>query len=403
MIKRRSEAGQSLAIVSLGIAGLLAAAGLAVDMGYLRYEKRLMQTAADSAALAAANDVNPGQPFGASGDYVGDAKAVSKANGFEDTVNHVTVSVTPDGGINPGTAVQVQITKTNIPTFFMQIAGIASSTLSATGYATLGTSPGCIYALQNGMSVIGVNGINAPNCDVLVNGPLTGSGTLNAASVGVYPGPGDDGSGPTTPVSIAQPPRDPLYLSVGQNAPTPSGTCAVDTPQPVYQPGTYCNGLTVSADATFAQGLYIIERMPLQITAGTVIGNGVTFYITTGGSVSFAGTAMIGLAAPTPGDVSGNPSFQNLPAGVLFFQDPGDNSAADISGGTTATVALLGTLYFPGAALTVAGSSTPAANTPIVANSIQVVSGATGSALNADTTSSALPGGSLFQNVSLVQ
>ena len=43
MLKRKSEAGQTLALVSFGLLTFLAAAGLAVDMGYMRYEKRLMQ------------------------------------------------------------------------------------------------------------------------------------------------------------------------------------------------------------------------------------------------------------------------------------------------------------------------------------------------------------------------
>ena len=66
----------------------LAAAGLAVDMGYMRYEKRLMQSAADSAALIAATDA---QSRRGRVRLRADAQAVATANGFQDGVNNVTV------------------------------------------------------------------------------------------------------------------------------------------------------------------------------------------------------------------------------------------------------------------------------------------------------------------------
>src|SRR5580704_6808961 len=48
------ESGQALLAAAFSLIVLLGAAGLAIDMGYLRYQKRLQQSAADSAALAGA-------------------------------------------------------------------------------------------------------------------------------------------------------------------------------------------------------------------------------------------------------------------------------------------------------------------------------------------------------------
>ncbi len=142
-MKRRREAGQTLALVAFGMLTFLAAAGLAVDMGYLRYEKRLMQAAADSAALAAATDVNLGA---AAADAVIDANAVAQAYGFPNST--VTVN-NPDGAVNPPNAVQVVIQQT-FPTFFMPAMGTNSSTIAVAGVATIGISQGCMYALQVG-------------------------------------------------------------------------------------------------------------------------------------------------------------------------------------------------------------------------------------------------------------
>ncbi len=56
-MRRNSEAGQALAITIVVMVALIGFAGLGVDMGMLRYEKRLQQSAADAAAIAGANDV----------------------------------------------------------------------------------------------------------------------------------------------------------------------------------------------------------------------------------------------------------------------------------------------------------------------------------------------------------
>src|SRR5579863_9445275 len=138
-MNRKREAGQMLPLVAIGMLTFLAAAGLAIDMGYLRYEKRLMQSAADSAALAAATDANLGA---AGAQAMTDALAVTEANGFQDGSNGVTVTVNnPDAGVNPPNAVQVIIQR-NVPSFFMQAWGIGTTTLNVAGVATIGTSEG---------------------------------------------------------------------------------------------------------------------------------------------------------------------------------------------------------------------------------------------------------------------
>jgi Putative Flp pilus-assembly TadE/G-like len=52
---RRASRGQVLVIFALGLTGLLAAAGIAVDIGRFYSERRFLQNTADAAALAAAN------------------------------------------------------------------------------------------------------------------------------------------------------------------------------------------------------------------------------------------------------------------------------------------------------------------------------------------------------------
>jgi hypothetical protein len=399
-MKRRSEAGQTLPIVAFGMLTFIAAAGLAVDMGYLRYERRLMQSAADSAALAAATDTNLGN---SAGQATADALAVAQANGFENGVNNVTVTVNADGAVNPPNAVQVEIQQI-LPTFFMQAWGAPSETVSVSGVATIGTSEGCIYALQVGGPGIALNaGINAPNCGIVDNGPLTGAGTITAASVGVFGANAFGGGVGEAPVeTIAQPAANPMaYLGPPGAAPCPDlADPMVTTGVVPIVPGTYCTGITITGGTgTFSSGLYIIEGTGLTINGGGAATStgGVTFYLTGGASVNFASNSgTINLKAPNAGE-AGNPSFQGLPPGILFYQD--SYSAADVSDDQNGgSVVLEGTLYFPNAALTIAGSLNPNANTPIVAQSITVIGSVV---MSADSTS--LPGGSPMQNVSLVE
>lgn len=403
-MNRKREAGQTLALVAFGMLTFLAAAGLAIDMGYMRYEKRAMQAAADSAALAAATDAN----LGAAGAQAAtDALAVTQANGFQDGSNGVVVTVNnPDASVNPPNAVQVVIQRT-IPSFFMQAWGVGTTTLTVAGVATIGTSEGCVYALQvGGPGLILNGGLNAQNCGIVDNGPLSGAGTLTAASIGVY---GANAYGATlsgAPVEItAQPAANPLaYLT----PPTPAAGCPVVTdPAVPLDPGTYCAITITTVAAVFNPGLYIIEGAGLQITGtgtATVAGSsGVTFYITNGAAVSFTSTSgSIRLSAPDAAEVASNGTFQGLPPGILFFQNPDTiypAIAADLSDdGLGGSVILNGTLYFPNGSLTVAGSLDPNSNTPMVAQSITVNAGVT---LNADSTS--VPGRSPMQNVSLVE
>jgi Flp pilus assembly protein TadG len=396
IVKRKKEAGQTLALVAICMVTFLAAAGLAVDMGYMRYEKRLMQAAADSAALVAATDANLGE----SGSAQADARAVATANGFQDGVNNVIVSITNPNDVTRGTAYRVTIQQT-LPTFFMKIVNIGTSTVSAAGEATIGTSPGCIYALQTGGAGLTLNaGINAPNCGIVDNGSLNGVGDIAAASIGVYVPGGYGGVATIAPVeATAQPAADPLaYMT----PPTLGGCIALGpiSTMMTLGPGTYCgaNGITIISGGivNFTPGLYILDSGPgLQIQGtGIATGTDVSFYIDpTGGAVTFSSIGAVTLSAPT--------SAGTLPANILFYQDPGNPSAADVSNGGIGNVTLSGTLYFPNAPLTIAGSFNPNQNSLVVAQSVTV---AGTQQLNADSTSPALaPGGSPLVNVSLVE
>lgn len=363
MVRKTRQSGQALVAAAFGLVALLGAAGLAVDMGYLRYQRRLQQSAADSAALAGATE----KAYG--GDFDFAAKADSSLNGFAHNPPNVTVTVTATTYNGNSNAVQVQVAAIQ-PVFFMKIFGVPNPTVAASAVAVFGGAQNCIYSLNG--DTTNSNTLDAPNCGIISNGKLSNGGAITAASIGAVIGPAPSGTAPNTVTGIA-PSADPLaYLQ-----PPPTGGCmsgvvndAIPTPTtmnpvPLAQ-GTYCS-ISVSGirDVNFGPGTYVItgggpgNGMSFTGT-GTVRGNGVTFYLSGGatGGVTLNSSQTSHLVAPTAGPYTG----------ILFYQDKTNASAATINGAGGSNFE--GAFYFPGASLTVNGGGTGAAYMIFVANSL---------------------------------
>lgn len=367
-MRRKSEAGQALAVTVVAMVALIGFAGLGVDMGMLRYEKRLQQNAADAAAIAGANDL----AFPSSGGVVAAAQNASAQNGFVDNgggqvsdcgsgaaVGTVCVQVKnpPLSGPHtsgPGAANYVEVLVASVqPTYFMRILGINSEGVTARAVAWSqgsGSNNGCVYTLGSSpFGILGNGSLQAQNCSIMDNGTLdAGVNVLNALSVGVS---GLLGNG--TPATA-----DPF----SQLTPLCPSPCVGGTPINIpnsgtfsENPGTYSsisitgattgNGPTV----TFSPGSYIITG-GFSITGNaTISGTGVTFYFTNGATINASGGGSLldfQLAAPTSGPY----------AGILFFQDPNDTSPPLLGGDNSSQFG--GVLYFPKAALTLLASST---------------------------------------------
>ncbi len=229
---RKREAGQALiaAAAILGIV-LMGFAGLGIDMGYMRYQKRLEQTAADSAALAGAAELLYSSAYNAA------AQHDAVANGFTNGANNVTVTVDspPTSGPHNGVSGYVEVIVAQIqPTFFMRIMGINNETVTARSVATsTASSSGCIYVLgtsSTAISVVGGSTINATSCGIIDDGGLSinNNGTINASSTGIA-GAYNNNQGHVNPAPVTgiTPASDPLaYLT----PPTPAMPCTAIIP-----------------------------------------------------------------------------------------------------------------------------------------------------------------------------
>jgi hypothetical protein len=394
---RGKEAGQALVLAAMGLTLFILAAGLGIDMGFLRYQKRLQQSAADSAAIAGAAEI----PYsGCSTGSCPGATTDSASNGFTDGADNVTVTVysPPNDGPHAGLAGYVEVLVTKIqPTFFVRIAGVNSATVTARAVAYLsGNLQNCMYALGAGIGGITNSGdVSAPNCGIISNHNLhtTGNGSITAREIGVE-GTATGNNHPTPKTGII-PAADPLaYLQ-----PPAAGGCLaggagiVNGTTPVtLNPGNYCGGISIKGaqNVTLNPGVYTITGGGLTFSgSGTVGGTGVTLYIgASGGTVSLGGAQTVNLSAPTTG----------ADAAILFYQDPGNTSAATITG--TSNSKFEGALYFPAATLTIDATGNNAAYTIAVAKSLQL--GGT-SALNFPSDFSSLPNGSPIKNAVLVE
>src|SRR5262249_36953087 len=204
--------------------------------------------------------------------------------------------------------------------------------------------------------------------DIVVNSTndsalnLFGSGNLTATNIQVAGGLSQSGSFNISPSPQLKAPQlpDPLKglappVGIRDNQGVfHSGLCdqnnfVVDGGVATLNPGTYCNGITITGKSrvTFNPGTYVLMGGGLVVNntssiPATLTGTGVTFFLTqapgyTYGPLTVTGLVAAALKAPISGPMKG----------ILFFQDPsiGAGPARGFRGSVTTTFERV--LYFP--------------------------------------------------------
>ena len=440
--RRTGEAGYVLILVALGLPVFLGLLGLGIDVGYLRYMKWRMQTAADAAAVAGAGELQYLT-------HVTAAKYDSERNGFKDGVDGVTVAVhnppqpyvgdTATSCINKpyhDFCVEVIVSQPQ-PTFFMKVFGWTTVPVSARAVGILWTGPSCMYALngtQAGTFKLTPNGGYkvTTNCGIVVNSSngnamLPNGNTLNAKSIGIVGGCSGCGTNVTpTPTKLPGAVPDPLgYLP----EPTASGPVRA---YPNYtlpgsytlQPGIYPNGITIGYTSgkagpvvTFAPGQYFITGGTFSVIGPKTdndnadglayqhpnlqgsevffdIGPSAQVAIMGGGNGTFVNSYNGGLSAPTTGTYAGILFWQSRATPLLSYTARASSGQGD---GWT------GALYFPTVGLRYGNSNPNAAKYMImVAQTLELYRDmATVETINYDT--SGLPSGSPIKRALLTE
>jgi hypothetical protein len=390
-VMRKKEAGQALifGVFALGLL-LLGLMGLGIDIGYMRYEKRLQQSAADSAALAGAAEIPYGSSFisaaGSHGASLDGFTVASTQSGCPPTdpsgavgTIAVTINYPPCSGLYSGKPEYVEAYVAVVqPTFFMKALGITSQTVTARAVAFWGSgvAKNCVFTLGSpgtaieGITVNGSPTLNAPTCGIDDNGNFDTSGgdlDVTAGSVGVVGEATNNGGGGVTPTPITgiAPLGDPLATLT----PPTVGTPITFRPDNIIPGSTYKSISINNGTVNFPAGTYIVNGDMTISGNSTVTGTGVTFYITNGGDLTINGNTNVQLSAPTSGSYEG----------ILFYQDPNDTSSARING--TNNSFFQGALYFPNALLDFGGTgstfNSDAAYTLIVSGALRISGGAT--------------------------
>ena len=406
---RESRRGQVIVLVCISLVALMGMIGVVTDFSFMQHQRNMMQTAADSAAMAGSQELSYGGMAAA-------GKADAARNGYTDGAGGVTVTINNPPSTGPNAAnsgyVEAIVSKPE-PTYFMRALGVGTLTVSARAVAYEGNGPNCIYVIDPAASgALSVNGNVSilSSCGLLVDSSSSsgltavGNDTISATTIGVVGNYTSNGSVSFTPTPktgvIAA--TDPLaYVQ----APT-VGSCAQTnlslnnagssgSPYQLY-PGTYCGGITLhgSTVLNFNPGTYVFAGGGIDVHGNSAMtGTGVTFYLTSGtggyGGITLSGTSQVNFSAPTSGPL----------AGILFFQDrsiPSSGAASTITGNSSSTFD--GALYFPTTTLTFNGNSSSNGYSIVVADKL-TVSG--NSSLGSNYTS--LTGGSPIKGTVLAE
>ena len=401
MQNHRGERGQILPLVAIGMVALMGMTSLAVDAGYWRYQQRLEQSAADSAAVAAAIRLNyPTTASTSSPSQIGQAAAAQ--NGFNDDggVGKVTVSVSvppsPNTPPHPGataypanTAAEVDIHATQKQFF----SGMFGSHFAAGHARAVAVSvpdySACLWQLKiengSGITIKGNKPLTTVNCGVLANGTISVpsfSGTTTVGYWGADNDTGCDGIGFATAVALPTPVNDPCTRSAGcsylastaipaQGAGDINGKNVTSISVPGGAAYAVVDNCCGKGNVTAGPGLYYFYGG----VSGSIQGDGVTIVNVDGAfTASGLGSGHPYFTAPTSGPT----------AGVAYYQPPSNTNDVTLNGGGNGTSQWDGLFYAPTASFTSNGGSITFAY--LVTGDIRLNGGGSGAGFIVDPT-----------------
>jgi hypothetical protein len=372
------QSGSTLALFAFALPAMLGISAIGVETGLWYVSKRAIQTQADAGALGGAF----AKVWGLT-DAEAKAAALREAqrNGYDGGATEtIDRNIPPLSGPYAGeeSAFEVMIFRQHNTMLFAALVSDDALTVSTRAVAGIvPTGKACILALNKtapeALKNSGNTTVNAPNCAVASNSTddqaayFTGSATIDVQTVWTA---GDmQVQGGHVDLETAQPPTTKTWPLQDPFEDTPIniplGACSSGTWTGVAtkNPGKYCGGITVNSTAVInlTPGTYYIDQGNLQINGGATVtcttcspgGEGVTFVLTSSGSINNIGTvqlnggATVTLNAPAEGATSAGPG--GIYEGLLFYQDPrapkDTSKTGQLNGGATSS--LVGATYFP--------------------------------------------------------
>ena len=411
------ESGQTLVLAAMCMTLLMGMMALAIDVGYVHYRQVQLQTAADSAAIAAGLELGNCNKTACANMEAAAAQAL-----IEDGITAATIAPATNqctASASTGLAMIINVgpcllgSRTNDPnygnpnmaevvltqpqnTFFGRIFGIRTFNLVAraeAGDAYINNNGGNPCVWTNGLEYNSSNGnFTLNNCGLYDNGNLqTDSGdSVTASSTFLYYGTWSPnncnssctwnlGDGETQPTHTTTQQPDPLAGRTTPTQPANSPTYTNTTPNSgaTLQPGYYPNGINLNSNVsvTLAPGIYYMNGSINVNSGATLTGTGVTLYFVNG-SLQPNSNATVTLTAPASNTTGCN--CQN--ANIVVWEPSGNSSGMNLD--ANAASYYNGIIYLPAATLTLnSGTGTTinslASNTAVDVNNMIVNSNVT--------------------------
>ena len=387
--------GQVAVLIGLLVAVLIAFVSLGVEIVLALYDQRQMQSAADSAALAAATSKLLGNP-----DWQNEGYAVIANAGFRDgapgpcTATDTTIYIgTPCDGPHANDAEYVEVLI--VQPFSLELARVVNYgeafLLHGRAVASIEHVSPCA-CIKDSLKVNGTTALaKFQQCTINAkSAQVTGGATLTCDHlyVGTTAAGVNQALCPTT--SNARGCDDP-YADIAAPSPTPSNCIASKftgtsgpsltlTPAAGSTVATLCDGIDVGTGQTLnlCPGVYIVDgnigspRSTFRMNAGTITsdkssfdasvctsaGSGVAIVLTSSGSAGrIPAVAVTGGTLKLSGLAAAD-AASGLPAGMLFFQDRNTATSASNTASFYGNTDLNGVLYFPTVPVVFNGNAT---------------------------------------------
>jgi Putative Flp pilus-assembly TadE/G-like len=366
--------GAVLPLVAVSLIPILGMVAVTLDLGLLLTQRRIAQTTADSAAMAASDQLFQSYMQNKGMDTDGKAQqaalAVAAANGYSNdgTQSTVTVNIPPQSGYFVGQPSYAEvIVKYLQPRSFARIWSAGSDTISARSVAQgqwAGKQIGILVLDPTGSQALsgGGGGTLTTTAKVLVNSnsvaaAATGGGSILTAPefdiTGGYSGSGFNGTLKTgvtpTPDPLAYlPPPDPATMPIQSN-----NKLTISNGTQTLQPGVYKGGISVSGQGGIVMqpGIYYMQGGGFSFTGqGSLLAPGVMIYNAPKNS-----NDIVSIQGSGKGAVNVTPPSSGLYQGLSIFQDRNAATSMDISG--NGNFSFLGTFYAAKALLKISGNS----------------------------------------------
>ncbi len=358
----RDGRGNVAILTALMMPVLCGVGALAVDTANVKVSQQQLQTAADAAALAAAQSLGnlasarvAAREVAASNMEAGLSPVVVDGDirfGKWDSANRQFTEVATGITAVQVTAVRSRARSNPVTTAFAGVLGFqfvdVSASAIAAGVAPVAV-PACVYALdpatKESFLVSGSGVVNVPNCGIQVNSSSStalkqsGSGSIKGKVISVVGGFGAASNISPTPIKGAPALPDPL-----RSLPEPSipSACTFNnttfsTPRTFAGGTVFCGTIGFNADITFGPGIHYFKAA--KVTAGSsagITGNRVMLFFDDTSTWDSTGSGIVSITAPDSG----------VYEGVAFFGSRmGKMSTFKLRGSKDYNV--FGTMYLP--------------------------------------------------------